>query len=562
MKCQKCGNDMRDEAKFCPYCGKKVEIISADESSQNEKTEIITEIGKNISVSEETLEEKNGNSVPEREAAEIAEETRETPVPKEETESPKKETAEIKTEIMDISGKFSQHDDLFFVSGNSENADDVPDKTVRKKKFPILALVFAVILAVSVPAAYFVPTKIIPSVKYKNAEKLFSAADYEAAEAAFAELENYSQSAAYIVKCRYEKAAKLMADGHFPEAADAFTRLDGYEDSDELVRECMVKIAEKYLENGDLDAAISTYTAAGMPELAESAATKRAEALADEENYFAAAEIAVKYCGKEISDEYFYLGAEKAQKDGDLKTAADTFYKLGNYKDSAVLAEECTYGFYSAEYAEKGASEETARGFYFLGDFRNSKELFKKTAYEYGEKCFESGDYAAASAMFANSVGYKDASGRLFLARYEMGKRLERESPASARSVFAMLGNYMDSANRKKVVSQGISESWYADGFTSAGDYRTFVFVRSDTVTVYCTAGTDSPSAPITVTVSLEDAAGSVSSAECENVRNSGSFSVNFSLEEASAGTAKITVSKKDGEAVQTVMREFVIYIL
>lgn len=558
MKCKKCGNDMRDEAKFCPYCGEKVEIIPADESSQNEKTEIIPEIGKNISVSEEKNEEKNGNFAPEREAAEIAEETRETPVQKEETVSAKKETEETKAEIMEISGKFNQRDDLFFVSGNSENAGGVPVEAVKKKKFPVFAVVFALILAVSVPAAYFIPTKIIPSIKYKNAEKLFSAADYEAAEAAFSELGNYSQSAGYIVKCRYEKAARLMADGLFPEAADAFTRLDGYEDSDELVRECMVKIAEKYLENGDLDAAMSTYTAAGMPDLAESAAAKRAEVLAGEENYFAAAEIAEKYCGKDVSDEYLYLGAEKARKDGDLKTAADTFYKLGNYKNSAALAEECTYGFYSAEYAEKGASEETARGFYFLGNFRNSKELFMQNAYEYGVKCLENSDYASAAAMFSNAAGYRDAAGQLFLARYGLGKSLESESPASARSIFAMLGNYMDSANRKKVVSQGVSESWYADGFTSVGDYRTAAFVRSDTVTVYCTAGTDSPSPPITVTVSLEDAAGSVFLAECENVRNSGSFSVNFPLEAVSAGTAKITVSKKDGGAV---LREFVIYI-
>lgn len=555
MKCKKCGGDMRDTAKFCPYCGEKAEIIPANESPQSGKTEIIPEIGKTVSVSKKNSEEKNGNSASKQETAEIVKETQKTPVPKEETESSKKEMTETKAEMVEISGKFNQRDGLFFVS---ENADSVPVEAVKKKKFPVFAVVFAVILAVSVPAAYFIPTKIIPSVKYKNAEKLFSAADYEAAEAAFAELGNYSQSAGYIVKCRYEKAAKLMADGLFPEAADAFTQLDGYEDSDELVRECMVKIAEKYLENGDLDAAMSTYTAAGMPELAESAAAKRAEALAGEENYFAAAEIAEKYCGKDVSDEYLYLGAEKARKDGALKTAADTFYKLGNYKDSAALAVECTYGFYSAEYAEKGASEETARGFYFLGNFRNSKELFMQNAYEYGVKCIENGDYASAAAMFSNASGYRDASGRLFLARYELGKSLESENPASARSVFAMLGNYMDSANRKKVVSQSVSESWYADGFTSVGDYRTSAFVRSDTVTVYCTAGTDSPSAPITVTVSLEDAAGNVFSAECENVRNSGSFSVNFPLDEASAGTARIAVSKKNGRAV---LREFVIYI-
>lgn len=562
MKCKKCGGVMRDEAKFCPYCGEKAEIISGNGSAETEMAEISKETEEEIFISAETSEEKAEENAPKTEAAEIAEETRETPVPKEETASAKKETVEIETEIteikgetVEISGKYDRRDGLFVMS---EKDGGAPAKTVRKRKFPVFAAVFAVILAVSGAAVYFVPSSVIPSIKYKNAEKLFSAADYDAAEAAFAELGNYSQSEDYIVKCRYEKAAKLMDDGLFPEAADAFTQLDGYENSDELVRECMVKIAENYLENGDLEAAVSTYAAAGKPELAESAAAKRAETLAVEENYFAAAEIAEKYCGKDVSDEYFYLGAEKARAENDFKTAADNFYKLGNYKNSAELAEECTYGFYSAEYAKNGASEETARGFYFLGDFRDSDAMFRQISYEYGAKCLEKGDYAAAAAMFSNAAGYKDAAIQLFAARYELGRSLETESPASARSIFAMLGNYKDSAYRKNSVLANAGSVWYADGFTSVGDYRTAVFGRSDTVTVYCTAGTDSPSAPITVTVSLEDAAGGVFSAECENVRNSGSFSVNFPLEGVSAGTAKITVSIKDSGAV---LREFPVYI-
>lgn len=553
---------MRDEAKFCPYCGTKAEIALPEK----EMPEISRETEENTPISLETPAEKFEETTEKTELAEIVEETCETPELKKEMTEIKKETEEIKVEMTktsremaDISMQFDDKDGLFVISEEAnDNISTKKTKNGRKSKFPIFAAVFAAIAVTAVAAAYYVPNNIIPSLKYKNAEQLFLAADYDSAEAAFAELGNYGESADYIIKCRYGKASQLMTEGLYPEAADAFTRLDGYENSDELVKECMVKIAENYLENGELEAAMSTYTAAGKPELAEAAALKRAETLAGEGNYFEAAELAEKYCEKELSDEYFYLGAEKARAESDFKTAADAFYKLGDYKNSAALAEECTYGFYSSEYAKNGASEETARGFYFLGNFRDSRQSFIMNSYEYGVKCLESGDYAAAAAMFSNAAGYRDAGGQLYIARYELGKSLEAESPASARSVFAMLGNYRDSAARKNAVSQNTADSWYADGFTSVESYRTTVFSSADTVTVYCTAGTDSPSPPITVTVSLEDGSGKISSADYENVRNSGSFSVNFPLNGVSAGTAKITVSRKSSGAV---LREFEIYI-
>lgn len=560
---------MRDEAKFCPYCGTKAETALPKEEmpeipKETEGNALETE--ENTFISAETPTEKNEETTEKSELAEIVEETRETPELKREMTEIKTEMTEAKVEMTEmnremagISVKFDDKDGLFVMSGEAdEGATSKKIKSSKKSKLPIFAAVFAVIAVAAGAAAYFVPNSIIPSLKYKNAEQLFLAADYDSAEAVFAELGNYGESADYIIKCRYGKASQLMTEGLYPEAADAFTRLDGYENSDELVKECMVKIAENYLEKGELEAAMSTYTAAGKPELAEAAALKRAETLAEEENYFEAAELAEKYCGKELSDEYFYLGAEKARAESDFKTAADAFYRLGDYKNAAALAEECTYDFYTSEYAKNGASEETARGFYFLGNFRDSRQSFVINSYEYGVKCLENGDYAAAAAMFSNSSGYRDSGGQLYLARYELGKSLEAESPASARSVFAMLGNFRDSAARKNAVSQSSADNWYADGFTSVDSYRTTVFGSADTVTVYCTAGTDSPSAPITVTVSLEDVSGNVSSADYENVRNSGSFSVNFPLEGVSAGTAKITVSRKSSGAV---LREFEIYI-
>lgn len=561
MECAKCGGKMRENAKFCPYCGAKAET--------SPETEIISETAEKAEIPREKSEiaaDETGN-------AEIVEETRETVCPEaedhakeavEETvqNTQKEETAEIVKETRktpfaneEISEKFNEKDGLFVVSGQSaemsENQKETGNLSEKKRKFPFFKVIAAALLAgVSVTSVYFVSEKVIPSMRYKDAEQLFLQAEYDAAEEIFTKLGNYAESSDYIIRCRYEKASQLMANGQYPEAADAFTLLDGYENSDQLVRECMLKIAENYMENGEFEAAMSVYKAAGKGGLAETAAAERAEKYAAEGDYFAAYRLAERYCGSEISAGYLYLAAEKARKDGDLKTAADSFYKLGSYKNSSELAEECTYEFYCAEYAKNGASEETARGFYFLGNFRDSHDMYLQNAYEYGAKCFEEGDFAAAAAMFRNAAGYKDSGGQLYLARYELAKSLENGDPASAKSIFSMLGNYRDSASRKSAAAKKAPESWYADGYTSVGDYCTAFFRRNDMLTVYCTAATDSSSGPVSLILTLTDENGNAASAEYEDLRNSGSFSVSFPLNDTAKGNAEISVARKDNGAI------------
>ncbi|MDE6595909.1 MAG: hypothetical protein K2K44_07865, partial [Oscillospiraceae bacterium] len=139
---------------------------------------------------------------------------------------------------------------------------------------------------------------------------------------------------------------------------------------------------------------------------------------------------------------------------------------------------------------------------------------------------------------------------QLYLARYELAKSLENDAPASAKSIFSMLGNYRDSASHKSTAAKKVPESWYADGYTSVGDYCTTAFRRNDMLTVYCTAGTDSQSGPVSVVLTLTDASGNTASAEYENLRNSGSFSVSFPLNETAKGNAEISVARKDNGAV------------
>lgn len=537
MYCSNCGKELRENAKFCSFCGTTVRVIEEKAAEETDAEEISAVTEK--AVYAETIAVKSSaqdNSI---------EETSEEVIDENKVES--------KTDTAEFSEKFREENGLFVVK---EQVNEASSVTVfkEKKKIPWVKISVAVVCAAAIGAsAYIIPTTVIPAIKYSNAQKLFESGDYQGAEMAFEALGDYKESTDYIIRCRYGEAEQLFSEGRYPEAADAFTALDGYSDSDERAAECMTAIAEGYIADGDYDAAMSVYAAAGKADLAEQTALKKIEALAADGQYFEAAEIAENYCSEDVVTEYRYQGALAAKSAGDFKAAADNFYKLGDYSDSAALAEECTYSFYMSEYTQKGASEEIVRGFYYLGNFRNSHDMFVNASYEYGLECEENGDYASAVAMFKNCGTYKTSMNEIYKSRYNLGKILLDTDPASARSVFALLSTYGDSAEQKKIAASKLPDShddWYADGFTSAGEYYTTVFRKSDTLLISCTAGTETISAPITLTLTLSDSNGNEVTADCENVRNSGSFSGSFALSSIASGNAKITIARKDNGAV------------
>ena len=487
MRCGYCGKKIRDTAKFCPYCGK----------------------------------ENTGNG-------------------------------------SEFAGKFDSKDGLLVVKAQEIFTGDKTKKVRRDGKMQLRAAMISLAVIILCAGIYSAARFVLPEIRYSNAEKLYAEGNAAEAEAAFSKLGDYKNSAVYVRKCRYEIALELMNDGLYPEAADAFTSLDGYENSNMLAAECMLKIADKYAEEGNLSSAASMYAAAGRPELARLAAKRRAETLAESGDYFSAADVSEKYGNSEAASEYRYTGAKEAQKNGDLKTAADNYAILGDYKDSAALAEKCAYSYYKSDYEKNGASEASVRGFYFLGGYLDSRELFPKAAYEYGKKCFEEKDFFTAAAMFRNAGTYENSQALLYETRYALGESLTESDPASARSVFALLSTYLDSSKKKKAAAERLSggesryadESWYADGYTSTEGYCTSVFDKDDVLLVSCTAGTDTISPPVTLVLTLRDSAGTEVSADCENVRNSGSFSGSFSLSYAAAGEAEIIISRKDSGSV------------
>ncbi len=538
MNCPVCGGELRENAKFCSHCG----------SSQPEQTEDIKENAVEKERCEETVSDTDT-------AEEISETQAETP--DEELSDENDACDDVSEETSEIKEKFDEKDGIFIVKDSVQPAPEITESVPEEENFryipPVRKMIAAAIFVVVAVTSYAIPTAIIPAARYTSAEKLYSDGKFSEAEAVFNRLGDYKDCGEYIMKCRYGAADALFDEGKFSEAADAFSALDGYSDSYGRIEECILKTAEEHIANGDYESAMAVYAAAGKNELAEETALRQIEALAAEGNYGKAAELAEKYCSDAEVTEYLYLGAMTAKNDGDFKTAANAFGKLGDYKDSASQALDCAYSYFRTEYTQNGASEEIVRGFFSLGDYRDSADLFVSSAYDYGISCAENEKYDIAAAMFRNAGSYKDSAAQLHKARYNLGKSLIDSDPESARSVFALLSTYSDSAAQKKIAAKKIPDDhsdWYADGYTQAGGYFTINFRKTDTLIINCTAGTDKISHPVTLTLTLRDSEGKEVSADCENVRNSGYFSGSFSLTDTASGDAQIIVTRKDNSAV------------
>jgi len=101
----------------------------------------------------------------------------------------------------------------------------------------------------------------IPGNKYRGAQALLDAGEYDAAAAAFAELAPYRDSAERIKDVRYSEAEAIFASGDYDGAAAAFEALGSYSDAAERVREVRCAKAEKIYSTGDKYSAIMAFNA-------------------------------------------------------------------------------------------------------------------------------------------------------------------------------------------------------------------------------------------------------------------------------------------------------------
>ena len=86
---------------------------------------------------------------------------------------------------------------------------------------------------------------IVPGKKYKAAEALFEAGQYEEAIAAFEAINGYKDSAERPLQIQYTIAEQLLESGKAQEALAAFEDIRGYKDSDAKIKEITASILDQ-----------------------------------------------------------------------------------------------------------------------------------------------------------------------------------------------------------------------------------------------------------------------------------------------------------------------------
>ena len=83
--------------------------------------------------------------------------------------------------------------------------------------------------------------------------------DYEAAGAAFAEMEDYKDSSALITECDYQIAIGLMENGEYDKAIEAFKNLDRYGESEQNILKATYMKATYLSDNEKYEEAITVF---------------------------------------------------------------------------------------------------------------------------------------------------------------------------------------------------------------------------------------------------------------------------------------------------------------
>ncbi len=279
---------------------------------------------------------------------------------------------------------------------------------------------------------------------YREAEALLLEKDFDGAEAGFAALGGYSDSAGRAGECRegrknaaYEAAAALLEDKRFDEAAEAFLALGDYRDSGDMVRECVYQRALKDAEDKNRQRACTALVGlldegdalgeriAGLSLAEQCLAVQRMEGYRDsgaqlcritaeqlfEEGDYASAWILFSsldtaYRTRDEDLARIYRRALDDLSGGRFDEAERVFEALGTYMDSAAQAENCREGRRAASYdaaaalLEEGRFGEAAGAFAALGSYRDSAEMIDECAYRKALALDSEGKRGEAAEVF------------------------------------------------------------------------------------------------------------------------------------------------------------------
>lgn len=292
---------------------------------------------------------------------------------------------------------------------------------------------------------------------YQLAQETRVNGDYEKAMQLFLRIPDYLDSQNQAYGCIYDQATQLMENESYAEASALLETIPYYDDAQTKLDDCRYRMAEAAVDSGDyvlaetlLDAIVDyrgseTELKKVRYQLAETdyenglyeQALTRYEQL---DNYRNSA-TRIRQCK--------YAMAESALEQQRYETAIDLFSQLGSYKESKANLEEAQYQH--ALLLKAGGNTDGAVE--VLSGMENSKraeEMLASITMESADALAKSGDYAAASELYA-TLKSTEARAGYNACRYALAEQLYQQGDmAGAAAAFYQLRGYQDATERSE----------------------------------------------------------------------------------------------------------------
>ena len=282
----------------------------------------------------------------------------------------------------------------------------------------------------------------IPTLRYNTAEDLLAGGHYQEARAAFAELEDWKDSAVQVLECDYQAAQAKLRQGTeeaLIKAEQAFLALGEYRDSASLALEAAYGLAELALEADDFETAAQRYEE--LDDYLDSAA---------------------------MLTETHYRQADALLTAGKYATAREQFVKLVDYQESRSKADQCTYQIGLA-HMENDEYERAVEELSALGDYEDAPAVVEEAYYQMAEEAFVQEEYEKAGDWYLLAGSYGNARARANDCIYQLAqeKRAAGEYE-KARELFLRIPDYLDSEGQAVVCIY-----LQADEQMNAGEFET-----------------------------------------------------------------------------------------
>lgn len=338
---------------------------------------------------------------------------------------------------------------------------------------------------------------------YRDAQTQMKACDYQAAltalhagdeaglssaQAGFAELGDYLDSADLRQQAAYALGELYLRESRYEAAADAFQLLGSYQDSAEKRSEAVYRQALALIDAGNYTSARVLLN--GIASYAETPAQLvRCDYLEGKE-YFDAGEWAAAVeklsplgdyeDAARLAQQANYAQAEERMAAGEFEEAGSLYLLAGDYGDARAKANDCLYQL-AQELKTAGEYERASVIFLRISDYLDSEGQAQSCIYAQAEALMQAQDYAGAAALLNTITTYSQTANALYECNYRLAMdAIEAGDMARAETLLEDAGGYGDGDRQLRIVRYQLAEEAYAAGnyedarirYNALGSYR------------------------------------------------------------------------------------------